>query len=82
LGGYTALALAGAELNLEELRSVCKNRNPLLKSGGDWLQCAAADLPEKRVQLRDRRIAGAIALNPVIGHCLAKLDLPKLPPPP
>jgi len=75
LGGYTALALAGAELNLDELRSVCKNRNPLLKSGGDWLQCAAADLPEKRVQLRDRRIAGAIALNPVIGQLFGKTGL-------
>ncbi|MEP0770972.1 MULTISPECIES: alpha/beta hydrolase [unclassified Coleofasciculus] len=78
LGGYTALALAGGELNLDELRQFCKNRNPLGKSGGDWLQCAAADLPDQRLSLRDRRVAQAIALNPVVGDLFGKKGLGKV----
>ena len=68
LGGYTALALAGAELNVEGLRQFCQERIPLGLSPADWLQCTAIDLPERRVQLRDPRVAQAIALNPVVGR--------------
>jgi predicted dienelactone hydrolase len=75
LGGYTALALAGAELNLDELRRSCKSTDPLSKSPAEWLQCAAADLPERRLQLRDQRVAGAIALNPVVGQLFGKTGL-------
>ncbi len=67
LGGYTALALAGGELNLKELRQFCKNRSPIGRSPADWFQCAAADLPGDRVQLRDRRVVQVIALNPMTG---------------
>jgi predicted dienelactone hydrolase len=68
LGGYTALALAGAELNVEGLRQFCQERIPLGLAPADWLQCTAIDLPERRVQLRDPRVAQAIALNPVVGR--------------
>lgn len=67
LGGYTALALAGGELNLKELRQFCKNRSPIGRSPADWLQCAAADLPGDKVQLKDRRVVQVIALNPMTG---------------
>ncbi|GAC1495227.1 MAG: hypothetical protein NVS2B14_09000 [Chamaesiphon sp.] len=78
LGGYTALALAGAELNLDDLRQFCKQQNPLSKSAADWLQCAAVDLPEGRLQLRDRRVVQAIALNPVSGNIFGKNGLAKV----
>lgn len=68
LGGYTALALAGAELNVEGLRQFCQERIPLGLSPADWLQCTAIDLPKPRVQLRDPRVVQAIALNPVVGR--------------
>jgi predicted dienelactone hydrolase len=83
LGGYTALALAGAELNLDGLRAFCQERIPLGLSPADWLQCTAVDLKEKQINLRDSRIAQAIALNPVIGRLfgpagLAKVAVPTL----
>ena len=72
LGGYTALAVAGAEINLDELRQFCQQRNPLARAGGDWLQCAAATLPGGRVQLRDPRVVQAIAFNPLVGNLFGK----------
>lgn len=72
LGGYTVLAAAGAELDLDYLREQCKDRNPLRTLGADWLACTAADLPEKRLSLRDRRIAQVIAINPAIGNLFGK----------
>jgi predicted dienelactone hydrolase len=81
LGGYTALALAGGELNLPALRQFCTALNPLGRSPADWLQCAAANLPESRLQLRDKRVVQAIALNPLVGKLfgddgLGKIEIP------
>jgi len=83
LGGYTALALAGGEVNLKELRQYCKNRSPIGRSPADWFQCAASDLPHDRIQLRDRRVVQAIALNPLTGKLfgnqgLAQVTIPTL----
>ena len=75
LGGYTALALAGGELNLVALRSYCHNHSPLGRSPADWLQCAAADLPQSKLNLADERIAQAIALNPLIGKLFGNQGL-------
>ncbi|MFB2836482.1 alpha/beta hydrolase [Floridanema evergladense] len=77
LGGYTALALAGAELNLPALRQTCKSIVPLLQSPGEWLQCAATDLP-KAPKLADSRIVGAIILNPVVGQLFGETGLRKV----
>lgn len=83
LGGYTALALAGAELDLKALRSFCRDTSLLGRSPADWLQCSAGDLPDSKVRLRDPRIVQAIALNPVIGklfgdHGMEKVVTPTL----
>jgi predicted dienelactone hydrolase len=80
LGGYTVLALAGAELNLEELRQFCKGSSAITQAPGDWLQCAAAELPERTLKLRDQRIKSAIALIPLLDNYLAKLVSLKLQP--
>lgn len=68
LGGYTALALGGAEVDLEHLRRFCQRQNPIQYAPADWLQCAAVNLPGDGLNLRDRRIAQAIVLNPVVGE--------------
>lgn len=75
LGGYTALALAGGELNLKELRQYCKDRSPLGRSPADWFQCAAADLPGDKVQMRDQRVVQVVALNAVTGRLFGKNGL-------
>jgi len=64
LGGYTALALAGGRLDVASLRHHCREANLLGRSPADWLQCTAAELPQRRAPLRDRRVRQAIALNP------------------
>ncbi|AFZ21440.1 alpha/beta hydrolase [Allocoleopsis franciscana] len=83
LGGYTALALAGGEINLKELRQFCKNRSPIGRSPADWFQCAATDLPGNQIELRDRRVVQVMALNPMTGRLfgnkgLAQVTVPTL----
>lgn len=83
LGGYTALALAGAELQLDDLRQVCRGQDFLGRSPADWLQCAAARAPEDRLRFRDQRVVQAIALNPLTGNLfsptgLAQVETPTL----
>lgn len=75
LGGYTALALVGGELDLGELRKFCKTSLSLSESPGDWLQCAAASLKETKIQLKDERVKSAIALNPLVGKLFGKNGL-------
>jgi predicted dienelactone hydrolase len=75
LGGYTALALVGAEVNLETVRKFCKTSLSVAEPLGDWLQCAATPLKEKKFRLRDERVKSAIALNPIIGQLFGKKGL-------
>ncbi|MEA5513776.1 alpha/beta hydrolase, partial [Nodularia sp. UHCC 0506] len=67
LGGYTALALVGGEVDLKELREFCQASLSFGESPGDWLQCAAASLKENKPRLQDQRVKSAIALNPLVG---------------
>jgi predicted dienelactone hydrolase len=75
LGGYEALALAGAELRIDELRDFCRTSGLLERVPADWLQCAAAELSQNRISVRDSRIVQAIALNPAIGQIFGKEGL-------
>ncbi|ARV62890.1 dienelactone hydrolase [Nostocales cyanobacterium HT-58-2] len=75
LGGYTALALVGGEVDLEELRKFCKNSLSIGEAPGDWLQCTAASLQDKKLRLQDERIKSAIALNPLVGKLFGKKGL-------
>lgn len=63
LGGSTVLSLAGAELQLSQLKQRCSG-NVLAFSLGENAQCFAQGLPEERYQLRDSRVKAAIALSP------------------
>jgi predicted dienelactone hydrolase len=63
-GGYTALALAGARIDFENLQGACNS--------GDWdpnlsllLQCRALELPRKDYNFRDERVKAVLAINPV-----------------
>ncbi len=73
-GGGTALAIAGAELELEELKQRCK-KNVTGFSFGETLQCVAQELPANKYQLRDPRIKRAIALSPTSSLMFGKNGL-------
>jgi len=75
LGGYATLALAGGELNLNELRDFCEGGRKLGRSPADLVQCAATELPGNRITLRDRRIKQAVAINPAVGTLFGEKGL-------
>lgn len=63
-GGYTSLALAGANLNFEQLQTDCANVS------SSWnlsllLQCSALKLPPAEYNLQDQRIKAVISINPI-----------------
>jgi predicted dienelactone hydrolase len=81
LGGYTAFALAGAELNFARLQEFCKTNRSLNIS--TLLQCRATELPAQAYPLQDPRVKSVIAINPVTSilqgqQGLAKLQVPVL----
>lgn len=63
-GGYTALALAGADINGRALRKGCQDLSSSLNLSL-LLQCQGRFLPSPPPSLRDPRIRAAIAINPV-----------------
>ncbi len=76
-GGYTALALAGASLNFEQLQKDCENLNDT------WnvsllLQCRALELPATQYNLRDERVKAAIAINPITSSVFGKAGLSQI----
>ena len=81
-GGYTALALAGAELNWATLERDCPNLDTSWNLS--WLiQCLALQIPAELTleELKDERIQAAIAINPLVSsvfgeESLRKIDLP------
>lgn len=63
-GGYTALAIAGAEIDFEYLKQECDR----LYSGVNislLLECRALDLPRQTYNFRDNRVKAVFAGNPV-----------------
>lgn len=77
LGGATALSVAGAELQLSELKQRCPGK-VLAFSLGENAQCFAKGLPEERYQLRDPRIKAAIALSPTTSLLFGETGLTKV----
>ncbi|MEO1183455.1 MAG: alpha/beta hydrolase, partial [Cyanobacteria bacterium J06636_27] len=76
-GGYTALALAGAEINYNKLQDNCPvNENTLNVSL--LLQCQALSLIEPKDKLSDPRIKAAVAINPVNSSVLGEAGLSKI----
>lgn len=67
LGGYTVLALGGAQLNWQNLRQKCEQLKTNLSFDlALLLQCRATDLPlDTSNNLRDERVKAVLAINPV-----------------
>ncbi|MGB3754778.1 MAG: alpha/beta hydrolase [Rivularia sp. (in: cyanobacteria)] len=76
-GGGTALAIAGGEMQIDYLKSYCRNL-PASTNSSEWLQCIAQDLPEKKYQLRDNRVKQVIALNPTTSLMFGETGLEKV----
>jgi predicted dienelactone hydrolase len=67
-GGYTALALAGAQLDFDRLKANCDSTEFILNAANTsmLLQCTALAAPEQfSANLRDERIQAVMAMNPV-----------------
>jgi predicted dienelactone hydrolase len=78
-GGYTALALAGAEINWNSLNYDCPNLETSWNLS--WLiQCLALQIPlvVKKEELKDDRIKAVIAINPLISSIFGKESLSKI----
>lgn len=82
LGGYTALALAGAKINFQQLAQDC-TPEVLQKSWNMSLlfQCSALALnhnPSQDYNLQDDRIKAAIAVNPITSSIFGKAGLKQI----
>lgn len=67
-GGYTALAVAGAQLDLEVLQANCASNELIFNAANTsmLLQCTALEAPEQfTTDLHDERIQSVMALNPI-----------------
>lgn len=65
-GGYTALAVAGARLNLANLNQVCAEVEQGVGINLSLLlQCPGRNLQNPPVQFRDERVVAVMAVNPV-----------------
>ena len=70
-GGYTALALAGAQINFQQLATDCGMPSYNLSL---LLQCRAQELPLPLPDLRDPRVKAIIAINPIGSSLLGSQD--------
>ncbi|MCL6435628.1 MAG: alpha/beta hydrolase [Leptolyngbyaceae cyanobacterium HOT.MB2.61] len=75
-GGYTALALGGAPINIKQLQSECQDLENTFNLSL-LLQCRAGALPLGQFQtaLQDNRIKAVIALNPITSAVLGQNGL-------
>jgi predicted dienelactone hydrolase len=63
LGGYTALALAGASIDFDRVDRYCHPNRALNLSV--LIQCRASELTPQDYSLQDRRIKAIFAVNPI-----------------
>lgn len=63
LGGYTALALAGATINFQQVRKDCIPNRSLNLSV--FLQCGALELQPAIYPIKDDRVKAILAFNPL-----------------
>jgi predicted dienelactone hydrolase/ABC-type amino acid transport substrate-binding protein len=74
LGGYTSLALAGAEINHPRLQAACANEQLTLNISL-VLQCRAKSLPPFSYNLYDPRVKAAMAIAPLTSAILGPESL-------
>ncbi|MDX2241314.1 MAG: alpha/beta fold hydrolase [Leptolyngbyaceae cyanobacterium bins.302] len=76
-GGYTALALAGAPINFQQLQQGCQNLDSTFNLSL-LLQCRAQELrqlAEPRTDFRDPRVQAILAINPIDSAVLGQASL-------
>jgi predicted dienelactone hydrolase len=81
LGGYTALAAGGAELNRSELEDVCRSKLAERPSVNVslFLQCRIIELPEDAsLVMEDSRVQAVVAVNPVTSSLFGEAGLSQL----
>jgi predicted dienelactone hydrolase len=76
-GGYTALAIAGAEIDWQNLKAEC-NREYGALNISLLLQCRALELPQEAYNLRDTRVKAVFAANPVNRAIFGQKGLSKI----
>ncbi|MBD2435230.1 alpha/beta hydrolase [Nostoc sp. FACHB-110] len=80
LGGYTALALAGAKINFQQLEKDCQSTN----LDQTWnlsllFQCRALELKNhSNYNLQDTRVKAAIAVSPITSSIFGKAGLSQI----
>ncbi|MGK7909425.1 MAG: alpha/beta hydrolase [Synechococcus sp.] len=67
LGGFTALAVGGAQFDFNYLGRACRdfNKSILPFNLSLLLQCQVRNLPDSEYQMKDDRVAAIFAINPV-----------------
>lgn len=75
-GGYTALALAGAQINFQQLAADCNRGDTFNLSL--LLQCRALELRQPLPDLQDSRVNAIIAINPIGSSLLGAADFAKI----
>ena len=76
-GGYTGLAIAGAEIDFDHLKKDCDR----LYSGINvalLLECRALDLPRETYNFRDERVTAVFVANPVNRGIFGQKGLSKI----
>jgi predicted dienelactone hydrolase len=76
LGGYTVLALAGAEINFDRLKRDCNPNRSLNLSV--LLQCRANELKPQNYALKDPRIKAIFAISPLDSTIFGKLGMSQI----
>jgi predicted dienelactone hydrolase len=76
-GAYTALVLAGAPINPQQLQANCQNLEDTLNLSL-LLQCRAIDLKQPEPVLQDPRVKAIIAINPITSAVLGQASLSQI----
>ncbi len=76
-GGYTALAVAGAPINPQQLQANCQNLENTLDLSL-LLQCRATALKQPIPPLQDRRVKAIIAINPITSAVFGQTSLSQI----
>lgn len=78
-GGYTVLALGGAELNFSSLNQACVAGEPRsFLNISLLLQCRIAELKGVSVKLADPRVKAVMAINPLTSQVFSQAGLEKV----
>lgn len=77
-GAYTALALAGAPINFEQLQQDCGTKLKNTLNISLLLQCRALQLPARNYQLSDSRVKAIMVINPIDSSIFGQASLSQI----